>query len=256
MSRRAIIFGNWKMNLHRGAATALAKAVAEGLGHDCPVEVGLCPPFVYLSDVAEAVKGSPVEVGAQNMYVEDPGAFTGEIAGQMILDVGATHVILGHSERRHVMGEPDELINAKVLKALDLGLKVILCIGELVDERQANQTEAVVDRQTTAGLAGVSGSQMANVVLAYEPVWAIGTGLAATPDQAQAVHEYVRGRLAALYDPAVADQVRIQYGGSVKPDNAADLLSLPDIDGALVGGAALKADLFLPIIEAAAPGSA
>jgi len=250
LSRRTVIFGNWKMNLDLASSVDLAKGLAGSVVADCPVEVGVCPPFVYLRDVVEAVQGSPVQVGAQNMYFEDPGAFTGEIAGQMVLDVGATHVILGHSERRHVMGETDALINTKVKKALALGLKVILCIGELLEERQAGQTEAVVDRQTAQGLDGVAPDQMADVILAYEPVWAIGTGEVATPDQAQAVHAFVRGRLGELLGADVAAATRIQYGGSVKPTNAAELLSQPDIDGALVGGAALKVDSFMGIIEA------
>ncbi len=250
MSRRTVIFGNWKMNLNPLQALDLASGLARSIDHHCSVEVGVCPPFVYLADVVKACLGSPVQVGAQNMYFENPGAFTGEIAGQMILDVGATHVILGHSERRHVMGEADALINTKVKKALALGLKVILCIGELLEERQANQTETVVDRQTTQGLDGVAPEQMADVILAYEPVWAIGTGEVATPDQAQAVHAFIRGRLGELLGSNVADATRIQYGGSVKPENAAELLSQPDIDGALVGGAALKVDSFMGIIEA------
>lgn len=250
MSRRTAIFGNWKMNLDLASAVGLAKDLAGQVPADCPVEVGVCPPFVYLRDVVEAVKGSPIKVGAQNMYKEDPGAFTGEIAGQMILDVGATHVVLGHSERRHVMGETDELVNEKVKKAISLGLKVILCVGELLEERDAGQTEAVVDRQTTVGLSDVTAAQMADVIIAYEPVWAIGTGRTATPDQAQAVHAFARGRLAELLGQGVADQTRIQYGGSVKPENAAELLSQPDIDGALVGGAAMKAETFLPIVQA------
>ncbi len=251
MSRRPVIFGNWKMNLNQVEAIDLASGLARSIDYDCPAEVGVCPPFVYLADVVEACLGSPVQVGAQNLYFEDPGAFTGEIAGQMILDVGATHVILGHSERRHILGETDELINKKVRKALSLGLKVILCVGELLEERQAGKTEAVVDRHVTEGLKGVDAKQMADVIIAYEPVWAIGTGEVATPEQAQAVHEFARGRLAELFDQETADAVRIQYGGSVKPSNAADLLAQPDIDGALVGGASLKVDSFLGIIEAA-----
>lgn len=250
MSRRKVIFGNWKMNLDRASAVALAKGLAGAVAPDCAVEVGVCPPFVYLRDVVEAVKGSPVLVAGQNMCSEDSGAFTGEIAGQMLLDVGTTHVVLGHSERRHVMGETDALINDKVKQALSLGLKVILCVGELLDEREADRTEAVVGRQTAFGLHGLAGEQMANVILAYEPVWAIGTGRTATPEQAQQVHAYLRGLLADLFGQARAEQVRIQYGGSVKPANASELLSQPDIDGALVGGASLKLDTFLPIISA------
>ena len=250
MSRRNVIFGNWKMNLDRSSAVALAKGLADALSADCPVEVGVSPPFVYLRDVVEAAKGSPVLVAAQNMCSENPGAFTGEIAGQMILDVGATHVILGHSERRHVMRETDASINDKVKQALSLGLKVILCMGELLEERDAGKTEAVVGRQTAFGLHGLIAEQMADVILAYEPVWAIGTGRTATPEQAQEVHAFVRGLLAELFGQSTAEQVCIQYGGSVKPANASELLAQPDIDGALVGGASLKLDTFLPIISA------
>ena len=238
------------MNTDAESALALAKGVAAQVSADSPVEVGVCPPFVYLRDVVEAVKDTPVLVGAQNMSHEDSGAFTGDVAGSMILDIGATHVILGHSERRHVFGETDALVNAKVRKALAVGLKVILCIGELKSERDACQTEEVVGRQTTFGLYKVTKEQMANVILAYEPVWAIGTGDTATPDQAQQVHAFVRGRLAELYDDELSQQVRIQYGGSVKPENAAELLTQPDLDGALVGGASLKVDPFLGIIAA------
>ena len=250
MSRRIAIFGNWKMNLNAVEAVDLAKGLAREVGYGCPADVGVCPPCVYLRDVVIATQGSPVLVGAQNMYCEPPGAFTGETAGEMILDVGATHVILGHSERRHVIGETDELINRKVHRALALGLNVILCVGELLEEREAGQTEAVVGRQLTAGLAGVSPKQMSDVIVAYEPVWAIGTGKVATPDQAQDVHRFVRGRLAELCGADTAEAVRIQYGGSVKPGNASDLLAQPDIDGALVGGASLDVCSFMGIVAA------
>ncbi|MEK6270916.1 MAG: triose-phosphate isomerase, partial [Planctomycetales bacterium] len=207
--------------------------------------------FVYLEAVGSALQGTPIALGAQDMYFEKAGAFTGEISGPMLEDLGCRYVILGHSERRHVLGETDALINQKVLAALALGLLPILCVGELLEEREAGQTEAVVRRQMQGSLAGVSATQMEQVVIAYEPVWAIGTGKVASPEQAQSVHADLRRLIEECYNPEVASVVRIQYGGSVKPDNAGELLSLPDVDGALVGGASLKADDFLGIIAAA-----
>jgi len=248
--RKPYIAGNWKMNLDRASGTALAKALADAVSDDS-VEVAVAPPFVYLAAVAEAVKGSSVRVGGQNMYHEASGAFTGEVSAAMLLDVGCDFVILGHSERRHVLGETDEEINRKVHAALAAGLDVILCVGETQAERESGSTEAVVKRHMTQGLAGVTAEQMARVTIAYEPVWAIGTGLTATPEQAGEVHQYTRGLLSGLYGSEVAETTRIQYGGSVKPSNAAELLAVPDIDGCLVGGASLKPDQFLPIIEAA-----
>ena len=248
--RKPYIAGNWKMNLDRASGVALAKALADAVTDDS-VEVAVGPPFVYLAAVADAVKGSAVRVGGQNMYHEASGAFTGEVSAAMLQDVGCDFVILGHSERRHVLGETDEAVNKKVHAALDAGLDVILCVGETQTEREVGSTEAVVKRHVTEGLAGVRPEQMAHVTIAYEPVWAIGTGLTATPEQAGEVHQYTRGLLSGLYGPEVAEATRIQYGGSVKPSNAAELLAVPDIDGCLVGGASLKPDQFLPIIEAA-----
>lgn len=246
--RTPYVAGNWKMNLDAAGAVELAKAVATGANTD-RLDVGLGPTFVHLAAVADAVKDSAVHVAAQNCSWETQGAFTGDIAPQMVLEAGADTVILGHSERRHVFGETDEMINKKVHAALAAGLKVILCLGERLEEREAGQTEAVCERHVTEGLKGVTAEQMADVVLAYEPVWAIGTGKTASPEQAQEVHAFVRPLVARLYDPAVADAVRIQYGGSVKPENTFELMSQNDIDGALVGGAALKADSFLTIIR-------
>jgi triosephosphate isomerase len=211
--------------------------------------VAVFPPFVYLDEVARALAGSNVRVGAQNCCDEPEGAFTGEVSAAMLRDVGAELVILGHSERRHVYGESDELVNRKVLHALELGLDVILCVGERLEEREAGQTEPVVRRQLSAGLKGVAPDRMARVTIAYEPVWAIGTGLNATPAQAGEVHNYLRGLLVGLYSEAIAGAVRIQYGGSVKPDNVAELLAVDDVDGALVGGASLKLAQFLPIVD-------
>jgi triosephosphate isomerase len=190
-------------------------------------------------------------LGAQNCYVEKEGAFTGEVSPAMLLDVGCKYVIVGHSERRHKLGESDEFINRKVRAALDAGLEVILCVGETIAQREANQTEAVLDRQVTQGLAGLTESQLLRLVIAYEPVWAIGTGKNATPQQAQEAHAFIRRRIGQIFSEISAGSLLIQYGGSVKPDNAASLLGQPDVDGALVGGASLDADQFLAIVRAA-----
>ena len=250
--RKPFICGNWKMNTNRAEAVALAEATAATAADVPAVEVGACPPACYLEAVLAAAEGTPLVVGGQNMYVEPKGAFTGEIAGPMLADLGCTNVILGHSERRHVFGEPDDLISRKVHAAFACGLKPILCVGELIEQRRAGDTEAVVRRHVTTGFEGLSEEQAADVVVAYEPVWAIGTGETATPDQAQQVHAFLRTLLADLYDARLAQAVRIQYGGSVKPENARDLMAQADIDGALVGGASLKADSFAAIIAEAA----
>jgi triosephosphate isomerase (TIM) len=249
--RRYFVAGNWKMNTDAAGAEALARAVRAGVADDCPVDVLVAPPFPYLALVAEQVAGSPVKVGGQNCCGEDPGAFTGEVAVEMLKDVGCSHVILGHSERRHVMGETDDLINRKVRAALAKGLNVILCIGERLEEREANETERVLDRQLAGGLLDVTAEEAENLVIAYEPVWAIGTGKVATPEQAEAAHRHVRGQLSERFGAELGEATRIQYGGSVKADNAAELLGQPNVDGALVGGASLKAEAFLPIVEAA-----
>ena len=250
--RKPFICGNWKMNTNRAEAVALAEATAAAAAEVTAVEVGACPPACYLEAVLAAAQGTPLVVGGQNMYFEHKGAFTGEIAGPMLADLGCTTVILGHSERRHVFGEPDDLISKKVHAAFACGLKPILCVGELIDERRAGETETVVQRHVATGLEGLTPEQAAAVVIAYEPVWAIGTGETATPDQAQEVHAFIRTLLADLYDARLAQAVRIQYGGSVKPENAHDLMREADIDGALVGGASLKADSFAAIITEAA----
>ena len=250
--RKPFVAGNWKMNTCRADAVALASGVAQASAGIAGVEVAVCPPFVYLAAVAEAIAGSPVQLAAQNMYFEPKGAFTGEISAAMLKDVGCRYAVLGHSERRHVFGETDELIAKKVVSALDGGLDVILCVGELLEERKAEQTNAVVQRQIGSALDGLTAEQMAKVTVAYEPVWAIGTGETATPEQAQEVHEFIRGQLSEAFGPDVAAATRIQYGGSVKPANAADLMSKPDVDGALVGGAALEVEQFVPIIQAGA----
>jgi len=250
MSRKPFIAGNWKMNTSRRGALELAGALVARIGAVDAVDLAVCPPFVYLSDLAAVLDGSSIALGAQDMFCEDNGAYTGEISGAMLKDVGCRYVILGHSERRHVIGETDELINRKVLKALADGLEAILCVGELLEQRQAGKTLDVVSRQVRIGLEGISRAQAGDVTIAYEPVWAIGTGLTATPQQAQEVHAMIRDLLGRTYDPELAGRMRIQYGGSVKPDNAVDLLKQPDVDGALVGGASLKADDFAAIVAA------
>jgi triosephosphate isomerase (TIM) len=215
------------------------------------VEVVVCPVFTALQAVGEAVKGSSIALGGQNCYLRESGAFTGEISPQMLKDVGCTWVIIGHSERRQYFGETDAVLNQKLKFALASGLKVMFCIGETLDERSGGKMNDVLTRQVTEGLSGLAASDFANVALAYEPVWAIGTGVTATPEQAQEAHAFVRGLVVAQFGQGVADGLRIQYGGSVKADNAAELMAKPDVDGALVGGAALKADGFAGIIKGA-----
>jgi triosephosphate isomerase (TIM) len=249
--RTLLIAGNWKMNpTTTEASIALADGVKTGLGPATDVHVAVCPPFVFLNQVDQVLEGSPIGLGAQDMFWEPAGAFTGEISGAMLTDVGCTHVILGHSERRHGLGETSEQVNRKLKAALASKLIPIVCIGETKEERLAEKTEEVLLDQLAGSLAGLSPEQMAGTVLAYEPVWAIGTGLTATPEQAQAAHAFIRSWLAKTFGEATAARVVVQYGGSVKPDNAAELLACPDIDGALVGGASLKASDFLAIIRA------
>lgn len=250
--RRLFVAGNWKMNLLGKSARELAESVAGAVpGEESEIEVLICPPSLYLRSAGGAIADSNVQLGAQDVYHEAPGAFTGEIAAEMLVDAGCQWVILGHSERRHVIGETDELINKKVLKALQSGLKVMLCVGELLSERKAEQTTTVLDRQLAGALNDVSAEQMQQVAIAYEPVWAIGTGVVATKDQAESAHAHVRKWLSGRYNPQVGEETQILYGGSVKPDNAVELMSQPNIDGVLVGGASLKTELFVPIIEAA-----
>jgi triosephosphate isomerase len=249
--RTLLIAGNWKMNpATRAEAVALAEAVKVGVGQATSVRVVLCPPAVYLGEVDAALAGTPIGLGGQNMHWEGSGAFTGELSGAMLVDIGCTHVVLGHSERRHGMGETDQQVNAKLKAALAAGLIPIVCIGETKEERQSDETERVLTAQLSGSLAGLVPEQMAGTVLAYEPVWAIGTGLTATPEQAQSAHQFIRGWLRTQFGEATAARVVVQYGGSVKPDNAAQLLASPDIDGALVGGASLKAGDFLAIFRA------
>jgi triosephosphate isomerase (TIM) len=251
--RRKFIAGNWKMNTTRADGVALASAIAAKIGSSSAVDVAVCPPSVYLEAVGQAIKNSAVGLGAQNCYHEAKGAFTGEISPQMVRDIGCTYVILGHSERRQIFKESSQDVNRKVLAALGAGLTPIVCVGETLDRRQAGKTAAIVREQIEGSLAGLSGEQLLKIVIAYEPVWAIGTGVVATPQQAEEVHADLRKLLESRYNSEVASAVRIQYGGSVNAENAASLLSQPDIDGALVGGASLKADGFLAIVTAAQP---
>jgi triosephosphate isomerase len=252
--RIPFVAGNWKMNTDRHTAVTLAKAIAERTVDalsDNKITVAVCPPSVYLSAVASALSSSCVGLGAQNVYSEEKGAFTGEVSVSMLKDVGCTYTLIGHSERRHIFGETNEMINKKVHAAISGGLLPILCVGELLEEREAAKTEDVVKEQLLKGLAGIDAAKMQAVTIAYEPVWAIGTGLTATPEQAQEVHAFIRKTLTDLYDATLAEDIRIQYGGSAKASNAAELLSKKDVDGLLVGGASLKADDFMGIIEAA-----
>ncbi|MDR1390103.1 MAG: triose-phosphate isomerase [Treponema sp.] len=246
--RNYYIAGNWKMHKTRAEAAALAGELVSGL-KDGKHKYLVAPSFTLLETVAPLVKGTNIRLGAQNMAAEEQGAHTGETSVLQLKDLGVQTVILGHSERRHLYKEDDALINKKVKLALQHGLEAILCIGELLEEREAGKAEAVCERQTVKGLEGIPASSLSGIVLAYEPVWAIGTGKTATPEDADAIHACVRNVIAKLYGQAEADKIIIQYGGSVKADNAARLMSKENIDGALVGGAALKAESFVPIAK-------
>ncbi len=248
--RTPLIAGNWKMNTESESGASLASAIAQRAVEANGAELLVCPPSVYMTTVRDAIGNAQVGLGAQNMYHEASGAFTGEISGAMLKDIGASYVILGHSERRHILGETDEDVNKKTVAALAAGLTPIVCVGELLEEREAGNTSEVIRRQFEGSLAGISADAIKSVVIAYEPVWAIGTGKVATPEQAEQVHADLRKQLADGYNQDAADTVRILYGGSVKPDNAAELLGQPNIDGALIGGASLKADDFLAIATA------
>jgi triosephosphate isomerase (TIM) len=252
--RKPFVAGNWKMYGDSHSSVALAKGVAQGSSDAAGdrVSVAVIPPFVYLQAVTQAVSSSGIAVGAQDVYFEPKGAFTGEISPAMLKDVGCTYVLCGHSERRHVIKESDELVGKKVNASISGGLLPILCVGELLEQRDAGQTEQVVERHLRTGLAGLGAEKVAAVTIAYEPVWAIGTGRTATRQQAQEVHQFIRALLAKMYGRELAEETRILYGGSVKPDNAGELMAEPDVDGLLVGGASLKADDFVQIIHAAA----
>jgi triosephosphate isomerase len=245
--RRALIAANWKMFLNKESGVRLASALAEKTADVEGRDILICPASPLLSDVSTAIRGSRIQLGAQNMYFEKEGAFTGEVSADMLLSVGCSHVLLGHSERRHVFGEDDTLINKKVLFALDSGLKPVLCVGELLQQRESGTTENVVHTQVSRGLDKVKAPE--HVTIAYEPVWAIGTGKTATPDDADAVQTFIRKTVSDLFGHDIADNMRILYGGSVKPDNINGLMIKDSIDGALVGGASLKVDSFSGIIN-------
>jgi len=249
--RKKIIAGNWKMNKTVSEAQSLSAAIKRELESEAKVDVVLCPPFTAIAAVSQEVSGSQIAVGAQNMHFEPNGAYTGEISAEMLREQYCRYVIIGHSERRQYFAETDASVNKKVVAALAAGLKPIVCVGETLEEREADKIEEVITTQINGGLEGLSASELRNVVVAYEPVWAIGTGKTASPEQAQEVHALIRGLLAKLSDQTTADAVRIQYGGSMKPANAAELLSKPDIDGGLIGGAALDATSFVDIVKAA-----
>jgi triosephosphate isomerase len=246
--RRKLIAGNWKMYKTVAEATALVEEIKKGVA-GAPGDALVAPPFTAIAAVVAAAKGSPVAVAAQNMHFEKEGAFTGEVSAPMLVDAGVTHVILGHSERRQYFAETDDGVAKKTKAALAAGLLPISCVGETLAEREAGRTMEVAGRQMDAILAAVTADEARKVVIAYEPVWAIGTGKVATPEQAQEVHAFIRSRIAAKHGQAVADALRILYGGSVKPDNVKGLMALPDVDGALVGGASLNADSFLKLVH-------
>lgn len=248
--RKPIIGGNWKMYKTISEGVNVAKELVTSLQNLTECDVFICPPFTMLEKVGEIIKNSTIKLAAQNMHWEDEGAFTGEISGKMLLDTGCTYVLLGHSERRR--GEPqesDEIINKKLKKALSIGLLPVVCIGETKEERKAGHTEEIIKQQMTGSLKKISEKDILNVTIAYEPVWAIGTGDTATPEQAEEVHIYVRKLLSDLYNTDISDKIRIQYGGSVKPDNMSELIMQKNIDGGLVGGASLKAESFVKIVN-------
>lgn len=245
--RKTYIAGNWKMNMTPSAGAAYAASLAKAL-KGCSAKVMIAPPFVTIPAVIEAVKGSDIIVAAQNMSDHLSGAYTGEVSAEMLKDLGVATVILGHSERRAYYGETDAFINAKVRLAIEQGMDVVLCVGETLEERQGGRLEEVLTRQVEEGLKGVVASDMVHITIAYEPVWAIGTGMTATPEDADAAHAFIRGLVAKLYGKGVAEELIIQYGGSVKPGNVKALMAKEHIDGALVGGASLTLEQFVPIV--------
>lgn len=250
--RKKVIAGNWKMFNDLNQSIELVSGLKKELeGKNIDTDVIVCPPFTNLETVNAVIKDSIIQLGAQNMYFEESGAFTGEISPAMLKSVGCSFVILGHSERRTIFGESNQLINKKIKTALNFGIKPIFCIGESLEQRENGTTFKVIENQIIEGLAGITETELETLIIAYEPVWAIGTGKVASPEQAQEVHKFIRQLLSKIYSSQLAEKVIIQYGGSVKPDNAKELLSQPDIDGALVGGACLKADSFVKIIISA-----
>ncbi|MGM0452127.1 MAG: triose-phosphate isomerase [Thermodesulfobacteriota bacterium] len=247
--RKPLIAGNWKMHKTCPAAVETAREVAEKLGDTDSVEVMIAPPFTALTGVFDVIKDTAVALGAQNLFREPEGAYTGEVSGPMIRSAGCCYVIVGHSERRQFFEETDDQINGKIKAAIDARLAPVFCVGETEEERDAEKTFSVLDKQVQNGLKGLLADHMATVVIAYEPVWAIGTGKTATPEQVQAVHVYIRELVGRQFGETIAQKTRILYGGSVKPANISELMALPDIDGALVGGASLKPDTFSEIVK-------
>ncbi len=242
--RRPIIAGNWKMNKTATEARDLAGKLIPLVASVRDRDIVLAPTFTSLQTVAESIKGTNLALAAQNLFWEDKGAFTGEISAEMLLALGCKYVIIGHSERRQYFGETDETVNKKIRQALNKGLLPIVCVGELLSEREAGKANNVIERQIAGAFKGVTAAEMQKIVVAYEPVWAIGTGKTATPDQANEIHAFIRSKVKAMYSTEVAEALRIQYGGSVTPDNVSQLMAKPDIDGALVGGASLKPESF------------
>ena len=247
--RTPIIAGNWKLNKTISEAVEFTTALKALVTDVNGVEIIVAPPFTALAAVSEAIADSNICLSAQNVYSEDSGAFTGEVSAPMLKDVGCDYVIIGHSERRQYFSETNESVNQKVKAALAHALKPIICVGEQLEEREAGQTETVIEDHVSGGIAGLSAAELSSCVIAYEPVWAIGTGKTATPAQAQEVHNFIRGLLTTTYSAEVASELCIQYGGSVKPENAAELMGQPDVDGALVGGASLEAESFAQIVK-------
>jgi triosephosphate isomerase (TIM) len=246
MARRPLVVGNWKMNGTRASSLQLTRDLIQGLPADATAAVGICPPSIFIPEVAEALKGSSIQLGAQNIANQDSGAFTGEISAPMLKEFGATLAIVGHSERRAIYAETDRLVAVRYSKAIEHGVTPILCVGETLEQRESNKTFAVIDDQMAEVLALCGVESLRKAVIAYEPVWAIGTGLTATTEQAQEVHAYIRNKVAAL-NASVAEGLQILYGGSVKADNAEALFGQPDVDGGLIGGASLDAKSFLAI---------
>jgi len=249
MGRLPFMAGNWKMNKTVGEALALVRELKATISGVKDVEVAVAPPFTALYAVHKELEGSPIRLAAQNLYWEEKGAFTGEVSPLMLKEVGCDYVIIGHSERRQFFGETDETVNRRIRAALAQGLKVIFCIGEALKEREEGKTFSVIERQLEGGLKGLGDQEMTNMVIAYEPVWAIGTGKTATPEQAEEVHRFIRGKIEKLYSREVSEEIRVQYGGSVTPENVKGLMNQPNIDGALVGGASLKAESFSKIVR-------
>ena len=247
--RRPIIAGNWKMNKTSTEARDLASKLIPLVSGVKDRDIVLAPPFTSIPAVAETVKGTNMALSAQDLFWEEKGAFTGEISAEMLLDLGCKYVIIGHSERRQFFGETDETVNKKVRQALNKGLLPIVCAGELLSEREAGKANEVIERQVVGALKGVTAAEMQKIVIAYEPVWAIGTGKTATPDQANEIHAFIRQKIKSMYNGDVAGALRIQYGGSVTPENVSTLMAKPDIDGALVGGASLKPESFAALVN-------